>query len=395
VVVARIEFHAVARRFPLPGGGASAALDDASFQIESGAWVTLAGPSGCGKTTVLRLIAGLEEPDAGEIRINGRSMRGTPPHERGVAMMFQEAALHPHMSIRDNLAFGLQARKIPHGEIERRIASMTARLELGPWLNRFPEELSGGQKQRVALARALLRQPSILLLDEPLSNLDAPSRLTLRRELQRLHAGSGTTLVYVTHDQTEAMSLGEQIILMEIGKVRQNAKPLELYNHPADLFVARFFGTPPMNILTGELRGQGEGLSFHPDTIENPDEGTATLSSPPAVESPLFLHGLKSGGLKLPMQVSCGFRPEDAAVESTTEATTPSNHWRLPCRTSAIENLGREIWVHAQHKGQPIVVPASNTPLPEPGQTFQLLIPPAKTHWFQKGSVLTIDSYCQ
>ena len=227
------------------------AVRDVSLSLPDEKFVVLVGPSGCGKTTLLRMIAGLEEITAGTIRIGNREVNGVPAKDRDVAMVFQNYALYPHMSVRQNLAFGLKLKKIPKSEIAKRIADTTNLLGISELLERKPAALSGGQRQRVAMGRAMIRNPAVFLFDEPLSNLDARLRVEMRRELSALHRRLKTTMIYVTHDQVEVMTLGEKIVVMDRGEIQQVGTPMEVYDHPTNRFVGGFLGTPPMNFFEG------------------------------------------------------------------------------------------------------------------------------------------------
>ncbi|MCM2561642.1 sn-glycerol-3-phosphate ABC transporter ATP-binding protein UgpC [Lutimaribacter sp. EGI FJ00015] len=234
-------------------GGVSA-VENASFEIADGEFIVLVGPSGCGKSTMLRMIAGLEEITDGDVQIGDRSVNGVEPGDRNIAMVFQNYALYPHMTVRGNMAYGLRNQGMPKPEVEARIAEAARFLQLEPYLDRKPSALSGGQRQRVAMGRAIVREPSVFLFDEPLSNLDAKLRTQLRAELKDLHKRLGATFIYVTHDQIEAMSLADRIVIMSAGRIEQIGTPMELYANPASTFVAEFIGAPPMNVLpvTGE-----------------------------------------------------------------------------------------------------------------------------------------------
>jgi multiple sugar transport system ATP-binding protein len=234
------------------------AVDDVSLKVGDGEFVALLGPSGCGKSTTLRMIAGLEEITKGELFIDGRLVNGVPAKDRDIAMVFQSYALYPHMTIEDNLAFGLRRRAVPAIEIGRRVKDVAAMLGLTDLLRRKPYSLSGGQRQRVALGRAIVRDPKVFLFDEPLSNLDAALRLSTRGEIVRQHQRLGATMIYVTHDQVEAMTMSQRMCIMNGGRVVQIGKPLEIYRDPADTFVARFLGSPPMNLLNVSLSIDGE-----------------------------------------------------------------------------------------------------------------------------------------
>ena len=242
--------------------GAETAVDGVSIDVADGEFVVLVGPSGCGKSTTLRMIAGLEGVDGGEIRIGDRLVNDVHPADRDVAMVFQSYALYPHMSVYDNISYGLRRRGLARSEIARRVAATAGMLRLEPLLQRRPAQLSGGQRQRVALGRAIIRQPSVFLMDEPLSNLDAKLRVEMRAELSRLHAELGVTTIYVTHDQVEAMTMGSRIVVMNAGRREQVGPPLDVYHKPASLFVARFLGLPEINILPGHIATDASGTFF-------------------------------------------------------------------------------------------------------------------------------------
>jgi len=250
--------------------GAPDAVHDLSLEIADGEFVSLVGPSGCGKSTTLNLIAGLDQPTSGSIRIDGKPVDGLEPGERDIAMVFQSYALYPHKDVRGNLAFPLEVAKLPRPEIERRIADTAELLGISPLLARKPRELSGGQRQRVALGRALVRKPRVYLLDEPLSNLDAGLRAQMRRELRRLHHKLRATFIYVTHDQAEAMTLSDRIAVLRAGELQQTGTPREIYQRPANRFVAEFFGTPRINVVPAQVLGlPGSGLAgIRPEHLE-------------------------------------------------------------------------------------------------------------------------------
>lgn len=230
-------------------------VDDVTLKVAEGEFIVLVGPSGCGKSTTLRMIAGLESIDGGRIEIGGELVNDEHPADRDIAMVFQSYALYPHMNVHDNIAYGLKRRGVGKAEIKERVARVAATLQLEPLLQRRPAQLSGGQRQRVALGRAIIREPAIFLMDEPLSNLDAKLRVEMRAELMRLHADLGVTTVYVTHDQVEAMTMGDRIVVMNGGRIEQIGTPLEVYAQPASLFVARFLGLPEMNLIEGRAWG--------------------------------------------------------------------------------------------------------------------------------------------
>lgn len=253
--MARVEFRNIRKQFEDSSKGVVTAVDDSSFVIEDQEFVVFVGPSGCGKTTSLRIIAGLEKQTSGEVFIGERNVSQLHPKDRDIAMVFQDYALYPHMTVKENLSFGLKNLKKPKDEIERKVKDASEILGLHDMLDRKPRELSGGQRQRVAVGRAIVRDPQVFLFDEPLSNLDAKLRVQMRVELSELHKRLGATIVYVTHDQVEAMTLGERIVVMNNGKIQQIASPTELYAKPKNMFVAGFIGSPPMNFIDGQFEG--------------------------------------------------------------------------------------------------------------------------------------------
>ena len=276
----RVRFEGIGKRF-----GAHAALRDIDLEVESGECLVLLGPSGCGKTTLLRLLAGLEAPDAGKLWIGDRVVNDLPPAERDVAMVFQNYALYPHFTVFENIAFPLRARHVAEGEIGPRVRKAAARLELDALLERRPAELSGGQQQRVALARAIVRSPVVYLMDEPLSNLDAQLRVQTRAELKSLQQELGTTTLYVTHDQGEAMTMGGRVAVLRAGVIEQVGRPLDLYREPANRFVATFLGSPAINILPGDHRGiemgvRAEDVRVSPVAVEGWTEARVLVVEP-------------------------------------------------------------------------------------------------------------------
>ena len=318
------------------------------LRAEEGELLVLVGPSGCGKSTVLRLLAGLEEPTEGDIRIGGASVVGVAPGRRDVAMVFQNYALYPHMSVRDNLSFGLKVRRVSAAEIAERVGRVAKLLDLGPFLERKPRALSGGQRQRVALGRALVREPRVFLLDEPLSNLDAQLRLRMRSEIKKLHARVGATMVYVTHDQVEAMSLGHRVAVLSAGQLQQLGPPEEIYLRPANTFVATFLGSPPMNLI-GCHAGPG-GLRVN--------GGQVDLPGPPAWS--------REASLKL------GVRPEDTRLAERG----------LAGKAVWVEHLGHESWIHVEVGEGEWVARANDAADPAPGSAVRLGWDWARAHWF-------------
>jgi len=279
--MATVELDALCKRF-----GRHTALESLDLAIEDGEFLVLLGPSGCGKSTTMRLIAGLDEPTSGEIRIGGTRVNERPARDRDLAMVFQNYALYPHMTVGENIGYPLKIQRVAKAERRERVADAAAKVELDTLLTRRPAELSGGQRQRVALARAIVRRPSLFLMDEPLSNLDAKLRTVMRAELKHLQRELATTTVYVTHDQVEAMTLADRIVILEGARIQQIGRPADIYAHPANRFVAGFIGSPPMNLVAGEC---GEGHFHH---------ATGTVAAP----------GQPSGAVTL------GFRPEDVRV---------------------------------------------------------------------------------
>jgi multiple sugar transport system ATP-binding protein len=264
--MARIRFESVGKRYP----NGFVALEEFNLDIADKEFLVLLGPSGCGKSTTLNMIAGLEDVTDGNLTFDGSVMNTVPPHRRDVAMVFQSYALYPHKTVYDNIAFGLKMRKHPKQEIDRRVRDAARRLEIEPLLQRRPDQLSGGQRQRVALGRAMVRQPQVFLMDEPLSNLDAALRISMRAEIKQLHQAMQTTFVYVTHDQAEALTLADRIVVMRSGVVQQVGTPDEIYERPRNMFVASFLGNPPINFLEGRLVREGDGVLFQRGALRVP-----------------------------------------------------------------------------------------------------------------------------
>jgi sn-glycerol 3-phosphate transport system ATP-binding protein len=273
--MSRVALHAVVKRF-----ASQAAVDGVTLAAEPGQFVALLGPSGCGKSTTLRLVAGLEACDGGRIEIGGADVTQRPPAARGVAMVFQNYALFPHLSVAENIAFGLSVRRVPAAERERRLQRAAELLGLAPLLQRKPSQLSGGQRQRVALGRAIVAEAPVCLMDEPLSNLDAQLRQQMRVEIRELQQRLGMTMLYVTHDQTEAMTMADRVVLMRAGRIEQQGRPQDLYQRPASTFVAAFIGAPAMNLFPAALAGGPEGLTWgvRPEQCRLLPEGAAGLS---------------------------------------------------------------------------------------------------------------------
>jgi multiple sugar transport system ATP-binding protein len=343
------------------------AVADASLEIGDGELLVLVGPSGCGKSTLLRMIAGLDSVSSGTIRIGGRVVNDMPPKARDIAMVFQSYALYPHMSVAENLAFGLRLRGQSRELIGRRVAEAAALLGLEKLLDRRPRQLSGGQRQRVALGRALVRQPQVFLLDEPLSNLDARLRLTMRAEIARLHRRLNATMIYVTHDQVEAMTLGQRIVVLDAGEIQQVDTPLRIYQRPANLFVSTFLGSPPMNLFRGRWspgpRPQLVGADVQLDVGGEPGIAAA----------------LDAGA-----ELVVGLRPEHLQV--TAPASAAGDRCRLPVVVEAVELLGNGAIVTGRWGAQEIVARMAPQSLPEPGERITLGYAPASLHYFRADS---------
>jgi multiple sugar transport system ATP-binding protein len=309
------------------------AVTDLDLEIKDGEFLVLVGPSGCGKTTALRMVAGLESISEGELQIGDKVVNQVPPRDRDLAMVFQSYALYPHLTVRDNIAFGLQLRKMPKTEVKQRVENAASVLGLSEYLDRKPRNLSGGQRQRVAMGRAIVRQPAAFLMDEPLSNLDAKLRVQMRAEIGRLQRDLAVTTIYVTHDQTEAMTLGERVAVMRKGVLQQIAPPQELYDRPTNLFVAGFIGSPAMNFLSGTLARAGDGYAVR--------LGKETLNLPASV---MHERAALAGYVDKPIVV--GVRPED--VEDAALAGDIPDGSTLTGRVDLVEPLGSDLIVHVR-----------------------------------------------
>ncbi len=332
--------------------GATEVIHGVSVSITDGEFVVLVGPSGCGKSTLLRMIAGLENITAGEIRIGDRIVNNVPPKERDIAMVFQNYALYPHMTVGANMGFSLKLRNAPKAEIEQRVNRAADILSLRPLLDRFPRQLSGGQRQRVAMGRAIVRDPQVFLFDEPLSNLDAKLRVQMRTEIKELHQRLETTIVYVTHDQIEAMTMADKIVVMHDGIVEQIGAPLELYDRPDNLFVAGFIGSPAMNFLKGSIGGNGKAEFIGANNVHLP------LAAAPAASSG--------------RPTVYGVRPEHFTIaDDGAEAVI-----------QVVEPTGSEIQVAAKLGGQDIIAVFRERHRFEPGDKVRLRPDPKLVHLF-------------
>jgi multiple sugar transport system ATP-binding protein len=349
--VAHVAVEAVRKVYP----NGHVAVGPIDLTVADGELMVLVGPSGCGKSTLLRLIAGLETPTAGHILIDGRDVTSLPPQNRDVAMVFQSYALYPHLTVRENLGFGLRMRHTPRERITEQVDRAAAALGLEPLLDRKPGQLSGGQRQRVALGRAMVRNPKVFLLDEPLSNLDAQLRMETRAELARLHRRLRATSVYVTHDQEEAMTLGERMAVIRNGRIEQVAEPLEVYRRPASLFVAEFVGAPAMNLLPGELQAGRQVRLAGATTL--PLEGVR--GDPPA-------HA----------RVVLGVRPQDVTLVDPSEGD-------LAARVDVVEQRGSDVLVRLRlESGAEMRVVAAAATALEPEVLAGLRLDRARLHWF-------------
>jgi sn-glycerol 3-phosphate transport system ATP-binding protein len=353
--MASIEFVDVKKSY-----GTNQVIPGISLKVDDGEFVVLVGPSGCGKSTLLRMVAGLEEITSGTIRIGDRVVNDLEPKDRDCAMVFQNYALYPHMSVYDNMAYGLKIRKLPKADIDKRVNAAAEILELEGLLERKPRQLSGGQRQRVAMGRAIVREPAVFLFDEPLSNLDAKLRVQTRLEIQKLHRRLRTTSLYVTHDQVEAMTLAQRMIVMNAGRAEQVGTPDDVYSRPATTFVASFIGSPPMNLFEGRLDVDGASFVTR-DGIK--------LRVPGA---PSSLAG---------RELTLGVRPE--------HVTTAGGELPMPVET--VEMLGAEHLVHGVVAGHHIIVRTGPNENPAPGTVLQLGFQPGSLHWFDAATGTRIE----
>jgi multiple sugar transport system ATP-binding protein len=361
-------------------GHGAAAVQDFNLTVADGELLVLVGPSGCGKSTVLRCVAGLEQPTSGTIAIDGRVINDLPPQDRDLAMVFQTYALYPHLTIFENLAFGLKMRRRPPAEIEREVAAVAEKLGLAEYLRKKPRELSGGERQRVALGRAIVRRPRAFLMDEPLSNLDAALRVKMRAELLKLQRELGATVLYVTHDQTEALTMGDRVAVLDRGRLQQVASPREVYDHPVNRFVAGFIGSPAMNFVSARITQGAEALFL--------EVGGQTLALPPD-----FLEvrpGLRPYQEKL---VIAGLRPEHFSAAATREPGKPV----LQITVEVVETLGPVNYVHfalpdTRVDQQQVSLVASLDPaVPAvPGQELELEVDPWLIHFFDPETGTTL-----
>jgi sn-glycerol 3-phosphate transport system ATP-binding protein len=354
--MASIEFSEVRKTY-----GTNQVVHGITLKVDDGEFVVLVGPSGCGKSTLLRMVAGLEEITSGSIRIGDRVVNDLEPKDRDCAMVFQNYALYPHMSVYDNMAYGLKIRKFPKADIDKRVNAAAAILELDGLLGRKPRELSGGQRQRVAMGRAIVREPAVFLFDEPLSNLDAKLRVQTRLEIQKLHRRLRTTSLYVTHDQVEAMTLAQRMIVMNAGRAEQVGTPDDVYSRPATTFVASFIGSPPMNLFEGRL--DSDGLTF---VARDGVKVALPVSARPLAGRELIL----------------GVRPEHLLLGGGN----------LPMQVETVEMLGAEHLIHGVVAGHHVIVRTGPHENPLPGTTLTLGFKPDAVHWFDAGSGMRVGA---
>ncbi len=342
------------------------AVRDANIEVLEKEFVVLVGPSGCGKSTALRMVAGLEEVTKGSIYIDGHLVNNVPPKDRDIAMVFQNYALYPHMTVRENMAFGLKLRKYPKDEIDRRVREAAEILGIREFLDRKPKALSGGQRQRVAVGRAIVRKPKVFLFDEPLSNLDAKLRVQMRMEISKLHQQLGATMIYVTHDQVEAMTMGDKIVVMKDGLIHQTDSPLNLYNHPKNKFVAGFIGSPSMNFMAGTIV-KDRGLYFR-------EKGSSLkLRLPAGMEKKLARYVRR--------EVTFGIRPEHIYDPDRSEAAQTKAKGKA--RLEVVEPMGNELFLYfTTGSGNEYVARVSAVEEPTPGRTMEFVVDTSKAHFF-------------
>jgi multiple sugar transport system ATP-binding protein len=370
--MAKVVLDELTKRYP----GDVLAVDRLSLDVTDGEFLCLVGPSGCGKTTALRCIAGLEEITDGRLTIGDRLVNDLPPKDRDIAMVFQSYALYPHMSVYDNLAFSIKLRKMPRDEIDRRVHAAAGILDLEPLLDRRPGQLSGGQRQRVALGRAIVREPSVFLMDEPLSNLDAKLRVATRAQIARLHRRLGTTIIYVTHDQIEAMTMGDRIAVMNLGVLQQVGTPNELYERPLNRFVAGFIGSPAMNFLDGTVVLDGGAVAVQ--------VGEVSLRLVGWQADVARSHGEGN-------RIEVGFRPEHIDVVRGGVAPDPAVT-TFPATVDVVEFLGNDDMLHATAADQDIVALVSTQYALNVGDRVTLGVHIDRIHLFDPESGISLTS---
>ncbi len=366
--MAQVSLKNVSKVFP----GNVWAIRDINLGVENKEFTVLVGPSGCGKSTTLRIIAGLEEATEGDVYIGDRCVNHIPPKDRNIAMVFQNYAFYPHMSVYENMAFGLKLRKYPKSEIDARVKEAANILGIEKLLKRKPRELSGGQRQRVAVGRAIVRKPMVFLFDEPLSNLDAKMRVQMRTEIKKLHQRLQTTMIYVTHDQTEAMTMGDRIMVIKDGHSNQVADPITLYDSPVNRFVAGFIGSPPMNFINGKVIKKNGKFYF--------DEGTFQVKVVDTMMDKLAAF--------LNKEVIFGVRPEDIYNKLFVSDAPPENTITVNCEV--VEPMGSEVYLHVTTGRNLLVAKVGGHDKPQVNQDIDLVLDMSKVHFFDKGSDETI-----
>lgn len=349
------------------------AVKDVSFIVEDKEFVVIVGPSGCGKTTTLRMIAGLEDITKGNLYIDNKLMNNVPPKDRDIAMVFQNYALYPHMTVFENMAFGLKIRKFPKDEIKKRVEETAKTLGIDHLLDRKPKQLSGGQRQRVALGRAIVRKPKVFLFDEPLSNLDAKFRVQMRTEISKLHQTLGATIIYVTHDQTEAMTMGDKIVVMKDGEVQQIDSPLNLYNLPINKFVAGFIGSPAMNFIDGKIVMNG-GLRF--------------ISDKGQVNFPLKKNNQEKLKDYINKGVTIGIRPEN--FETSINNNLENDYVKIDVQVEVVEPMGNESFIYFLIDGIQCVARVDADYKVKPQDKIKISFTIQKAHFFDKESEIRI-----
>lgn len=352
--------------------GGIKAVDNVSFGVENREFLVLVGPSGCGKSTTLRMVAGLEEASSGQIFIGDRLVNNVPAKDRDIAMVFQNYALYPHMTVFENMAFGLKLRRYPKAEIARRVKEAAEILGIKKLLDRRPKELSGGERQRVAVGRAIVRKPMVFLFDEPLSNLDAKLRVQMRTEIHKLHIRLQSTMIYVTHDQTEAMTMGDRIAVMKDGTIHQIADPMTIYDKPVNKFVAGFIGFPPMDFLIGKIVKNASGFYF--------DEGRLRVKVAEEMHEKIYSY--------LDKEIIFGIRAEDIYDKLFVTEAPKENVVRVTCEV--VEPMGSEVYLHLNTGRQTFVARVGAHDRPEVNREMDLVFDMSKVHFFDKETEATI-----
>lgn len=353
-------------------GSTAKAVDSVSLEIQDKEFVVLVGPSGCGKSTTLRMIAGLEEVSEGKIWIGNRLVNDVPAKSRDIAMVFQNYALYPHMTVFENMSFGLKLRGYPKAEIEKRVGEAAEILNMKKYLTRFPRQLSGGELQRVALGRAIVRKPKVFLFDEPLSNLDAKMRVTMRAEIRKLRMRLQTTFIYVTHDQTEAMTMGDRIVIMKSGVIQQVAEPMTIYDKPANKFVSSFIGTPPINLMNGTIQKKDKKYYF--------DEGKFRVKLVDEMSERIAAFAGK--------EVIFGIRSEDIYDRLFFSEASPDNTIRVTC--DVVEPLGAEVFLYLNSGKSTFIARVGAHNRPEVNKDMEVVFDMRKVHFFDPKTEATI-----